>query len=92
MPVWKIRGYDDLEPIFERTIAGGSLSEQEMTTLLQRLASRHLSDDEVVSASLRRNASGYLPHLEVLRNHQGSPGLMATGGSYSYTASIENGN
>ena len=92
MSVWRICGYDGIEPLFERTIAAGSMTNQEMTTLLQRLASRHLSDDEIVSASMRTNANGYAPHLEVLLNHQGSPGLMVSGGRYSYIASIVDGN
>ncbi len=89
--VWKIRGYAGLELIFEQSIAAGSLSEQEITALLQRLASRHLSDNEVVSASLRKNARGYAPHLEVLPNTRGTPGLMTTSTDYNYTATIEDG-
>ncbi len=88
MPVWKIRGHDGLVPIFEQTIPG-NLSEREVIALLQRLASRHLSNDEVVSASLRKNAKGYTPHLEVLPNHHGTPGIMTTCGGYNYVATIE---
>ena len=87
--VWKIRGYDGGEPIFERIIAVGAISEKDMTTLLQRLASRHLTDDEVVSASLRKNADGYAPHLEILSNKGGAPGLMTTGSGHHYTAIVE---
>jgi hypothetical protein len=42
----------------------GSLSEGEMTSLLQRLAAQHLTSDEIVNASLRRNAKSYAPLLE----------------------------
>ncbi len=87
--VWNIRGYDGDERKFERTIVAGALSEPEMVALLQRLVSRHLSDDEVVSASLRKNAKGYVPHLEVRPINRGAPGLMTTGGGHHYTATIK---
>ena len=52
---WRIEGYDSIELIFERDVPG-NLSESEVLAMLQRLAARHLSPDEIVSASLRRGA------------------------------------
>lgn len=86
-PFWKIQGYDGLEKTFEQTIPFGSLSEKEMIALLQRLAARHLDDEEVVSASLRKNACGYEAHLEVNRIDSG---LMTTGSGHNYTATVVN--
>ena len=55
---WKITGYDGNRPLYERKIRLGTMSEPEMTTLLQRLAAKHLDEDEVVASSLRKNAKG----------------------------------
>lgn len=74
-----IVGYDSAVRVFERRRPEGSLSETEVITILERLAARHLVDDEVVSDSLRKNASGYRPDLEVQKNHGGRYGLMTTG-------------
>ena len=62
--VWWIRGYDSMNIIFERSLPLGLLTEKELVRLLQRLVSRHLDEDEVVAASLRRNAKGYAHLLE----------------------------
>jgi hypothetical protein len=61
---WLIEGRRGLDPIFEDELPIGSLSEPGMVTLLQRLCCRHLTYDEIVSASVRRNSSRYAPHLE----------------------------
>jgi hypothetical protein len=52
--IWKITGYLGDKSIYERAIRNGALSEKAMISPLQRLASRHLSEDEVVSSSLKR--------------------------------------
>jgi hypothetical protein len=84
--VWKIRGYENDQPVYEQSLPAGSLTDQEMILLLQRLASRHLSDGEVISGSLNRNAKEYEPHLEVRRERW----TFTTGGSrFHYTAAVE---
>lgn len=85
---WVIVGYDSTKQVFERRLPEGSLSEAEVITMLERLAARHLVDDEVVSASLRKNAVGYRPDLEIRKNHGGRYGLMTTGNPH-YIASID---
>ena len=75
--------------MWERLIPLGLLSEAEMIVLLQRLATRHLDDDEVVNSSLRKNVKGYLSHLEVRQNIGGKPALMTTGTGHHYTATIQ---
>ncbi|MBR1158112.1 hypothetical protein [Bradyrhizobium elkanii] len=87
---WVIRGYDGSEQTFERTIQEGLLSEVEMKVVLQRLACRHLSDDEVVSASLRKNAAGFRADLEIKQSHGGRFTLMTTGSGSHYTAPWKN--
>jgi hypothetical protein len=54
MAVWKIEGWDSTRRIFELR-APGNLEPREVTRMLQRLACRDLSPQEIVSSSLRRN-------------------------------------
>jgi hypothetical protein len=85
---WIVTGYDGENEIFKQTIPEAALSEAEMTTLLQRLASRHLKPDEICDASLRKNTSGYRSDLEINRNLGGRFALMTTGNTWYYTAII----
>jgi hypothetical protein len=86
---WKIRGYDGLTLVYERAIPTAALSVAAIKVLLQRLACRHLTDDEVVSSSLRMNADGYSPHLEIQTNGLRNYELMTSGTGYHYTALID---
>lgn len=86
--VWLIRGYDGANEVFSRS-APAALSEAEIRSLLQRLATRHLSENEVISASLRKNFNGYAPHLVVSTIGGKQYGLMTTGSGQHYTATIE---
>lgn len=61
--VWQIRGMDGQNVMFECEMPG-QMSESEISATLQRLVARHLSESEVVSASLRKRSSGYSPLLE----------------------------
>jgi hypothetical protein len=86
---WEIVGYDSATEVFRTALPEGSLSTTEMRTLLQRLASRHLSENEVVMASLRKNASEYAPFLEIQQAHGTSVfTLTTTGSGHHYIASI----
>jgi len=89
--IWRIYGYDGDRAVFTRTVPRWSLSESEMIRLLQRLASRHLTVDEVVSASLRKNADAYATHLEVQRNYGGKYAFMTTGSGHYYSAIVSDG-
>ena len=88
---WRIYGYDGNRAVFTRTVPKRSFSEPEMVRLLQRLASRHLTDDEVVSASLRKNADAHATHLEVQRNYDGKYALMTARSGHYYSAIVEDG-
>jgi hypothetical protein len=87
---WKIVGYDGTKKLFERLLPLGCLSEVEMTNLLQRLASADLTPDEVINASLRRNAKSYASLLEP--QQEGSPPArrfsISVGLSRNYVASV----
>jgi len=69
---WIIRGYDGLCKIYERRLPLGCLSEKEITAMMQRLASRHLTENEIVNASLRKNAKAHAPFLNVRRDNMKS--------------------
>ena len=68
--VWHIEGFDGGALIFESDMPG-NMSLSEIETTLQRLVARHLSPDEIVSASLRKHAPGHSPLLE--RVGKGAP-------------------
>ena len=61
---WLVRGYRSLEKIYEVELPLGCLSEREMVGLLQRLCCKHLSADEIVAATMRKNSNKYAEHLE----------------------------
>ena len=84
---WKIAGYDGAEQTFEKLLPVGSLSESEIITLLQRLAAKHLDEDEIVSSSLRRNASGYRSLLEP-QHDRGKHRTISVHAARAYFASI----
>lgn len=61
--VWHVEGRNGSTVMFECDMPG-NMSEREIEVTLQRLVARHLSEVEVVSASLRKNARGYSTLLE----------------------------
>jgi hypothetical protein len=89
---WKIAGYDGTAKLFERVLPLDSLSEKEMTALLQRLAAAHLRPDEIINASLRRNAKSYAPLLEPQQESKPSSVhfSITVGLSPNYVASVWN--
>ena len=68
--VWHIEGWDSTKLIFERDVPG-NMYEPEIERILQRLVARHLTPDEIVDASLRKNARNWSPLLE--RIGRGTP-------------------
>lgn len=77
---WRIRGYDSQELIFEYEMPG-NMTEYEVCKLLERLVSRHLTDEEIASASLPRSDHRYRPLLE--RVGTGEPISYGLGVNYS---------
>ena len=77
---WKITGYDGAREIYSGEVPG-ILTDEEVGRILQRLAARHLSDQEVVAASLRKNFVGYAPLLECTFDRAGPKGNIVTCGS-----------
>jgi hypothetical protein len=87
---WRIAGYDGTTPIFEATVPG-HLAPMELTKLLQRLASKHLSEADIVAASLRKNSKGYSPVLEPQIEALQSRCLVTVGNNPFYVASKQHG-
>jgi hypothetical protein len=50
---WKIEVQKRFETTYSRYLSG-DLTENEITVIIQRLACRHLSEEEIISASLRK--------------------------------------
>lgn len=57
---WSVRGYDGDSVVFDRSISVDEIAESEVKALLQRLAARALSDEEVVAASMDKSEAGAL--------------------------------
>lgn len=85
---WKIEGYDSAKKIFEKIMPVGLLSEREVIVLLQRLYARYLDEDEIISSSLRKSASGYTPLLNAVISQGGHRSSITVGDSRFYTASV----
>lgn len=82
MREWLVHGYNGIEPIYERRLPSKDLSESQAVIMLQRLAARHLSDDEVVGSSLKRGSAGCRNHLEINRDkRRGRPLILSTTGT-----------
>ena len=88
---WKITGYDGGGFLYERKIPLGTIDKPKMTTLLQRLAARHLDFDEVIDSSLRKSAEGRPSHFEVREISGRKRGLETLGTDHYYTATIQEG-
>ncbi|WP_309086639.1 hypothetical protein [Chelativorans sp.] len=85
---WVITGLKSTESVYKHRIPVDSLSEAEVVLLLQRLASRHLTPDEVVSSSLREDTPGYTPLLKPT-DDRGGKYILRVGTDHCYTATIE---
>ena len=83
---WRIEGYDGSDLILERRVASHLLSDKQIEEVLRRLVSRHLSEDEIIGASLNRKAKRN-PLLEVRRSAQ-PPILISCGENPHYIARV----
>jgi hypothetical protein len=75
--------------MFFSSDAPGILSAEEIATMLQRLASRHLTDSEIVAASLRRKSKGYSSLLDPRIDKAAEKGVTVTVGSDPYYVAIQ---
>lgn len=84
--VWRIEGFDGTEVIFKTEVPLHLLSDRQVEELLRRLVSRHLSENEVVGASLSRRAKR-TSLLDVRRSIQ-PPIVIACGENPHYVARV----
>lgn len=71
---WKIVGIDSLKPFFEQLVPFGQITEKQMIELLKRLASKHLTEGELIDCAKRGNVVG---HRDLLRVKSDSrPGMV----------------
>ena len=82
---WLIQCFDGLQLRFSRRLSS-ALSEREIGALLQRLHSRDLSCNEIVSSSLRKSWNGYSSLLEIRREPRDRV-ILSVGTNPHYVAS-----
>jgi hypothetical protein len=80
MPKWRVEGYDGSDPTeYSRQVVA---TEVQLTTLLEPLAAKHLSEDEITEATL-----GGRTDLRVHRDKQrGRPVTLTIGWGLHYVA------
>ena len=87
---WVIEGYKGLDRFYRKKVPYGVLTEPKgVTRLLQRLASKHLDEGQIIAASIKTNAKGYHGLLEPMTSTgKGNRGTVSVGVNPYYTASI----
>lgn len=88
MEVWKIEVYEGRKLKLSETTSRASFTNEQMTALLQRLASRDLSAHEIINASREPNSVGYSPALAVNGSLDGDMLSISTS-ARTYTARAE---
>ena len=83
------QGFLSGEKMYEHRIPGGIIGEHQTQALLQRLVCHHLTQEEIVAASLRRDAKLYVPRLELSRLHSQKYGWQTAGNPYYIVFSEE---
>lgn len=84
---WRIEGFDGTNLIFESDIPHYLLSEKQIEELLKRLVSRHLTEHEVVGASLNRKTKKRTALLD-LRHSTQPPLVISCGDNPHYAARV----
>ena len=82
---WRIEGVDGTTISFMRDLPG-FLTESEIIVILQRLACRLLTENEIVSASLRKNARTALLQPAISRRPRGKRLVISVSGAVDYIA------
>ena len=85
---WQIICRSGTAQVWERVLPASEMSERQMRDLLARLASRHLSEDEVISASLGGRSKSRDQRLYILPEW-GVSGPLFTTGDPHYVAKLE---
>lgn len=83
---WRIEGFDGTELVFETSVPLHHLSQKQVEEVLRRLTCRHLSENEIVEASLNRRAKRTML-LDIRRDAQ-TPLVMSCGENPHYVARL----
>ena len=79
---WCIQGFDGVEEIYKCEIPHHYFSGNQVKEVLKRLASRYLTEDEIISSSLNRHAKSKPQFLSI----QGEGGKLMCGSNPYFTA------
>jgi hypothetical protein len=82
---WRLYGYKRIEKVYEAVLPG-NMTDAQVTTLVQRLACRDLTEDEIVGASLRKNKKSTLLDVQLGRGGPNSRHTISCGHTVSYIA------
>lgn len=85
---WKIVGVDNLQPFFEQLVPIRQISDKGVVDLLKRLASRHLTPEEVIDCSRRKDAVGHRDLLRVVNETKPGKVLLYTTLDPHYLATV----
>jgi len=85
-PFWLIEGYERFDRFFQTRLPG-HVTEEEIVTIIQRLACKHLTDAEIVSASLRKRKRTSLLEPLIGRPPQGLRTVISISHGTEYRAS-----
>ncbi len=88
---WVIRGYEGAEQIYEHHIAEPVLSDADVTAILQRLASKRLSYEEIVMASLPHGQAHVVGSLDVSLDAGAHGRVISTVGNPRFVAQSDLG-
>ena len=84
----RIEGHDGANLIFKEPVPLGNLSDKGIIRLLQRLVCKGLDEEDIIAASLPKNAKGYRPLLDPQIDRGGHRPSVTVGHGIYYTASI----
>jgi hypothetical protein len=85
---WRIEGYQDGRLTFERVISASAFTQLTMKRLLRTLAAAQLTPDQIIEASLRRNARGYAGYIEVRQKPSAARYTLTCGFNPRFEASV----
>ena len=85
---WRITGYRIREAVIEHWVSG-SATDKDIREILSRLQARHLTEAEIVAASLPEGAAGRTNMLDAHPRMDGLGAYRTSGGLWSYVARHE---
>lgn len=64
MPIWRIERHNGLAEAEQIGELPGGMSDSEVEEVLRRLACKYLTEEEILTSSLRRGQAGRKSHLD----------------------------